>query len=62
MTELASASTRIQPAGKWSPEDERRLWQVMQKIADDLTEKSQLLRSLFSETSAEGSCIHPVLL
>ena len=54
MKELASSSTRVQPAEKWTPEDERRLRQVMHRLADDLTEKAQLLRSFCSETGAEG--------
>jgi hypothetical protein len=61
MKEHAPFSTRIQPARKWSPEDERRLGQIMQKLADDLTEKAQLLRSLCSETGAKGGFNHPVL-
>ena len=60
MTELASSSTRIQLAGKWSPEDEGRLLQVMHKLADDLTEKAQLIRSLCSETGAKGGFNNPV--
>jgi len=61
MKELVSSSTRIQLAGKWSLEDERRLSQVIRRLADDLTEKAQLLRSFCSETSAEGVFNHPVL-
>jgi hypothetical protein len=61
MTKLAPSSTRIQLAGKWSPEDEGRLLQVMHKLADDLTEKAQLLRSLCSETSAKSVFNNPVL-
>ena len=61
MTKLASSSTTIQLARKWSPEEERRLWQVMQKLADDLTEKAQLLRSLCSATGAKGGFNNPVL-
>ena len=60
MTELASSSMRIQPAGKWSPEDERRLRQVIHRLADDLTEKAQLLRSFCSETGAEGVFDDPI--
>jgi hypothetical protein len=61
MKEFASSSRRIQLAGKWSPEDERRLRQVMRRLADDLTEKAQLLRSFCSETGAEGVFNDPVL-
>lgn len=61
MKELKSYSTRIQLAGDGSPEDERRRRQVMHRLADDLTEKAQLLRSLCSENCAEGVFNHPVL-
>jgi len=61
MTERASSSTRIHLGEEWSSEDERRLRQVMHRLADDLTEKAQLLRSFCSNTSAEGGCSHPVL-
>jgi len=61
MKELASFSTRIQLAEKWSPEDERRLRRVMLRLADDLTEKAQLLRSCCSEATAEVVFNHPVL-
>jgi len=61
MKELASFSTRIQLAGKWSPEDERRLRQVMRRLADDLAEKAQLLRSFCSRNSSEAVFDHPVL-
>jgi len=61
MTKLASSSTTIQLTGKWSPEDEGRLLQVMHKLADDLTEKAQLLRSFCIETGAKGSFNNPVL-
>jgi hypothetical protein len=60
MTELTSSSTRIQLAGKWSPEDQRRFRQIIHKLADDLTKKAQLLRSLCSETGAEGGLNHHV--
>lgn len=61
MTKLASSLTTIQLSGKWSPEDEGRLLQVMHKLADDLTEKAQLLRSFCSETGAKGAFNNPVL-
>jgi hypothetical protein len=61
MTEHAPFSTRIQPARKWSPEDERRLGQIMQRLADDLIEKAQLLKNFCSERRAEGDLNHPVL-
>lgn len=61
MTKLASSLTTIQLTGKWSPEDEGRLLQVMHKLADDLTEKAQLLRSFCSETGAKGAFNNPVL-
>jgi len=61
MKELASSSTRVQPAEKWTPEDERRLRQVMHRLADDLLEKAHLLRNFCSETCAEDVFNHPVL-
>ena len=61
MTELASSSTRIELAGKRSPEDEQRLRQIMQRLAHDLSEKAQLLRSIYSEANAAGVFNHPVL-
>jgi hypothetical protein len=61
MTELGSSSTRIKLAGERSPEDERQMRQILRRLADDLIEKAQLLRSLCSETNAAGVFNHPVL-
>ena len=61
MTELASSSTKIQLAGKRSPEDEQRLRQIMQRLADDLIEKAQILRDFCSENCPEGVFNGPVL-
>jgi len=61
MKELESSSTGIKLAGKGSPEDERRLRQIMHRLADDLIEKAQLLKSCSSESSAESVFNHPVL-
>ena len=61
MTERASSSTRIHLGEEWSSEDERRLRQVMHRLADDLLEKAHLLRNFCSETCAEDVFNHPVL-
>ena len=61
MTELASSSTRIELAGKRSPEDEQRLRQIMQRLADDLVEKAQILRDFCNENCPEGVFNGPVL-
>jgi hypothetical protein len=61
MTELASSSTRIKLAGERSPEDERQLRQILRKLADDLVEKSQILRDFCSENCPEGVFNGPVL-
>lgn len=55
MKEPASSSRKIQLARKWSPEDERRVRQTMRKVADDLTERAQLLRSFCRETETKLS-------
>jgi hypothetical protein len=59
MKEPASSSKRIELARKWSPEEEEKLRQVMNKIADDLTERAQLLRSFCREIDT-GLVYNPV--
>ena len=61
MTEFASSSTRLKLAGERSPEDERQIRQTLRKLADDLVEKSQILRDFCSENCPEGVLNGPVL-
>jgi hypothetical protein len=61
MTKLASSSTKMQLAGKWSPEDERQLRQILRKLADDLIVRAQILRDFCSENCPEGVFNDPVL-
>ena len=52
MRELTSSGERIRLTRKGNPEEQQRLRQVIHKIADDLTERAQLLRSFCGETNA----------
>ena len=61
MTKLASSATRIKLAGEGSPEDERQLGQILRRLADDLSEKAQILRDFCSENCPEGVFNGPVL-